>query len=193
MPSVTHLTKLLDTVSPALLDTTSLKVNVLTPLQMSLSLLISVVDNGIGRTKNAFPAQRDGLSTTKESVCQSLINVPATIMLDFALHASKDTILRTDSACSPHQTTPSLPIKDAPPGVGTNRNVSHAQRDGSSTRMEFVSLFLTIAEYMPKTETALSASKDTISKKDAASSLLPTTLIPQTWDVELGTGTKTLA
>ena len=57
----------------------------------TLNQLMQDVDHGIGITKSVLPAQKDGSSTPKTSVLQSVTNVKNTIILDSALHVTKDT------------------------------------------------------------------------------------------------------
>jgi hypothetical protein len=125
-------------------------------------------------TKSAFPF---------------LINAPLTEITELAFHASKDTILRTVPAFSPHSTTLSPLILDVLPGIGTTKSAFHAQSNGLSTLIKSAFPFLINAPLTEMMELVFPASRDTISKKEPVFSPLSTTPSPPILDVLPGIGT----
>jgi hypothetical protein len=154
-----------------------------------LSPLILAVLPGIGTTKSAFHAQSNGLSMLTKSAFPFLINAPLTEITELAFHASKDTILRTVPAFSPHSTTLSPPIPDVLPGIGTTKSVYHALNTGLSTLIKSAFQFLTNAPLTEMMELVFPASRDTILRTVPASSLHSTTLSLLILDVLPGIGT----
>ena len=88
-----------------------------------------------------------------------------------------------------HSTTPSLLILDVPPGIGITKSVFPALNNGLSTLIKFASPFLINALLTEITELVFHASRDTISRKELASSPHSTTQSPLIQDVPPGTGT----
>jgi hypothetical protein len=125
-------------------------------------------------TKSAFPF---------------LINAPLTEITELVFPASKDTILRTVPAFSPHSTTLSPPIPDVLPGIGTTKSVSHALNTGLSMLTKSAFPFLINAPLTEMMELVFPASRDTILRTVPASSLHSTTPSPLILDVLPGIGT----
>lgn len=150
---------------------------------------IWAVENGIGKTKNAFHAQRDGPSTQKISVFLLLINVLLVINLVSVHLATKDMISRMENVSTLCQMMPSLLTLDAVLGIGITKSVWHVLQDGSSTLKKDVWLFQINAEPILIMEIVLHATKDTILKKVNVCSLTPIMLNLPIWDAEPGIGT----
>lgn len=123
--------------------------------------LILDVELGIGTTKYACLAPTDGSSTPTRFAPLFLTNAPATITTEPVLPATRDTILSVVLASSLPQTTPSPPIQDAEPGIGTTKYAFHAQRDGLLMLIRFASQFLISALQAMVLETVLLAIRDT--------------------------------
>ena len=98
------------------------------------SLLILDVPPGTGITKSASAAPSTGFSMETRNAFQFLTNALLMLITETASHASRDTILRTESVSSHPSTTPILPTLGVPPGTGTTKSASAAPRDGSSTQ-----------------------------------------------------------
>jgi hypothetical protein len=110
-------------------------------------------------------------------------------MMELVFPASRDTILRTVPASSPHSTTLSPLILDVLPGIGTTKSAFHALKTGFSMEINNVFQFPIIVLLMLIMETVFPASRDTISKKELASSPPSTMLILLILDVLPGIGT----
>ncbi len=117
-----------------------------------------------------------------------LTNALPTEITVLVFHASRDMTLRTEPVYSLHSTMLSPLIPDVPPGTGTTKSASAAQRTGPSTLIKFAFQFLTNALLMLTTVPASHASRDTTSKKELVfshHSITPSPLIP---DVPPGIG-----
>jgi hypothetical protein len=110
-------------------------------------------------------------------------------MMELVFPASRDTISKKEPVFSPLSTTPSLLILDVLPGIGTTKSAFHALKTGFSMVTRNVFQFPIIVLLMLIMETVSPASRDTISKKELASSPPSTMLILLILDVLPGIGT----
>jgi hypothetical protein len=183
------LTEMMELVFPASRDTILRTVPASSLHSTTLSPLILDVLPGIGTTKSVLHAQSNGLSTLIKSAFPFLINAPLTEMMELAFHASKDTISKKEPVFSPLSTTPSPLILDVLPGIGITKSAFHALKTGFSMVTRNVFQFPIIVLLMLIMETVSPASRDTISKKELASSPPSTMLILLILDVLPGIGT----
>ncbi len=155
-------TIVLETASPAIRDTISRREPVSSPASTMPSPLIQDAAPGIGTTKFASLALRDGSSTTKRSAFQFLTNVLQAIRMETALPASRDMTLRTAPAFSLSSTMLTPLTQDVVPGTGIAKSAFPALKDGFSMRRKFAFPYLTNVLPMTTKETVLHASRDTI-------------------------------
>ena len=118
-----------------------------------LTPLIQDVEHGTGTIKSAFPAPKDGFSTTTKSVFPSLTNALQVTTKETALLASRDTILRKEPVSSQASITLIPLIQDAEHGTGITKSVSPALKDGSSMIRKSAFQFLTNALQVMQMET----------------------------------------
>ena len=170
-------------------DTILKKEPVSSPHSTMPSLLILDVPPGIGTTKSAFPAPNNGPSMLTKSAFPFLINALLMLRMELVFHASRDTTLRKEPASSPHSTTPSLLILDAPPGIGTIKSAFPALSTGFSMEIRNAFPFLINALLMLRMEPVFHASRDTTLRTELASHLISTMLILPTSAVPPGIGT----
>ena len=145
-------------------------------------------ESGTGSTKFASLALTSGSSMLTKSVFPSLTNAQLMLPTGIVPHASRDTTSSMEPVSSLLITVLNLPISDAELGTGTTEFASSAQKDGSSMLTKFVSPSLTNAESTLPMETALPATRDTISQMDSASSQPPIMSSLLILDVLPGTG-----
>jgi hypothetical protein len=183
------LTEITELAFPASRDTISKKEPVFSPHSTTPSLLILDVLPGIGTTKSVLHALNTGLSTLIKSAFQFQTNAPLTEMMELVFPASRDTISKKEPVFSPLSTTPSPLILDVLPGIGITKSAFHALKTGFSMVTRNVFQFPIIVLLMLIMETVSPASRDTISKKELASSPPSTMLILLILDVLPGIGT----
>ena len=120
-----------------------------TPSPLTLDVVF-----GIGTTKCAFPALKDGSSVLIKFAFPSLTTAHLMIVTELASLASRDMTSRKEPASSLHSTTPSLPTLDAASGIGTIKSVCPAPMDGSSMPTRSACPFLTNVLLMTTAEPA---------------------------------------
>ena len=155
------LTMLLEPVSHASKDMIWSTEFVNSQLSTTPSLPISDVLSGIGTIKFALNVQLSGLSTPMEFVCPFLTFVLLMMPMVPAPLASKDTTWLTESVSSHHSTMLNPPIQDVLIGTGTTKFAWLALKDGLSTPIKFVPLFLIFVPLMMLLELVPHALRDT--------------------------------
>ena len=136
---------------------TTLKME-LVSLTMSLVLLILVARLGIGITKFAWNALKDGFSMLMESAFPSMTSVPLITKKVPALNAIKLILLLMELVSEMNQLV--LLILVARPGIGITKSVLNALKDGSSTLMESASQLMISADLTMMLELVLNATRD---------------------------------
>jgi hypothetical protein len=170
-------------------DTTLRMEPVSSPHSTTLNPLIPDVPLGIGIIKFVFHAPNNGPSMLIKSAFQFLTNALLMPITELAFHASRDTTLRTEPVSSPHSTTLSPLIQDAPLGIGTIKSAFPAPNTGFSMEIRNAFQFLTNALLMPITELVFHASRVTTLRTELVSHLISTMLILPTSAVLPGIGT----
>ena len=150
-------------------------------------LMLDVV-SGTGMLKSVCHARGTGSSTLLVPVSQLAISVQLVMPTDHVLAATRDIASTTEHVSSLSSTTLSPPTPAAEGGTGTTRCASSAPKDGPSTPTTSASLSATSAENTTLPDSALLASRATISLTVLVSSPSSTTPSPPMPAARLGTG-----
>ncbi len=150
-----------ETALPASRDMTLRKVPVSSLTSTMPSPPIQDAEHGIGTTKSAFPALKDGFSMLTRSVSQCLTTVPLMTIKETALPASRDMTLRKVPVSSLTSTMLRPLTLVVPLGTGIIKSAFPAQRDGSSMLTKSASPSTTTAMLTMPMVPVLPATQDT--------------------------------